>query len=251
MKLSVIIPCKNEAGTVEQLLDSIAAQSTLPYEVIVIDSHSQDETAAVAASYKASLPIRVIRAKQKGLAHARNEGAASAKGTMLLFIDADVILPPDFIRLFLSDIRARHLSIGGFSQRMASNRRIIRVGARVMNGYVKTMSHTPWPIFFSCFFATKEMHNRIHGFDTNAWIMEDYDYAYRAHKAGARFGIVRKTHFISSDRRFQNGLFSSVIKAIYAEIYRYAHGLRVSKQLFTYTMGGQPKKKQDTQHNVS
>lgn len=245
MKLSVIIPCKNEAGTVEKLLDSIAAQSTLPYEVVVIDSHSEDETAAIARSYETSLPIRVIRAKQKGLAHARNEGAATAKGTMLLFVDADVILPSDFIRLLLDEAQSRHISIGGFSQRMASDRRVVRVGARMMNGYVKIMARTPWPIFFSCFFATKEVHDQIHGFDTSAWIMEDYDYAYRARNKGAKFGILRGPHFISSDRRFQEGLFSSVTKAIYAEIYRYAHGLRVSKQLFTYTMGGQPKEKQD------
>jgi glycosyltransferase involved in cell wall biosynthesis len=45
MKLSVIIPCKNEVGIVDKLLSSLANQIRLADEIIVVDSHSSDGTA--------------------------------------------------------------------------------------------------------------------------------------------------------------------------------------------------------------
>ncbi len=242
MKLSVIIPCKNEVGTVEKLLDSLVAQTLPVDEVIVIDSHSTDETASVVRGYADRLPIKVIPAKEKGVTHARNEGAEAATGDVLFFMDADVQLQPDLIKKTRQAIVRRGLEVGGFSQRMDAASTELRAGSRVMNGYVNMMSLTPWPIFFSCFFVTKELHELIHGFDPSLWIMEDYDYAYRARKEGAKFGIVRGTYFISSARRFEEGEGHSIFRAIYAEAYRYTHGMKITKPLFDYSMGDYAKK---------
>lgn len=238
MKLSVIVPCKNEVGVVEHLLDSLIMQEVQPAEIIIVDSHSNDATADVAKSYRDRLPIIIINAKQKGVVAAKNEGAAHASGDLLLFIDADVHLPRNFIRRLIAQVADRSLRAGGFSQRMHSKKLGIRLGARFMNGYVRLMSITPWPIAFSCFFATKDIHKKIDGFDESMWIMEDYDYVYRARKNGASFGLIRGTHFNASDRRFSHNAPIDIFKAIYAEIYRYTHGMRITKPLFSYKMGG-------------
>lgn len=238
MKLSVIIPCKNEAGTIEHLLNSLLEQSRPADEIIIVNSHSTDATVASVESFQKALPIRIVTANKKGVTHARNEGAAVATGELFMFIDADVALPPHCIETMLHAIKKRHLTVGGFSQRMRANAWGLRLGSRFMNGYVRLMSLTPWPIFFSCFFATKELHQKINGFDPELWIMEDYDYAYRARKNGAKFGIVRGTFFSASPRRFEEGEGHSIGRAIYAEAYRYTHGLRITKPLFTYEMGG-------------
>lgn len=243
MKLSVVIPCKNEAGTLEHLLDSLAAQSTPVDEVIVVDSHSTDATVDVAKSYQKKLPLRVITATQRGVTPARNQGAAAAKGELLLFIDADVELPQDLITKLQASIKKRHITVGGFSQHMKASSFGLRFGSYFMNGYVRTMSLTPWPIFFSCFFITKALHEQIGGFDPSLWIMEDYDYAYRARKTGAKFGIINGTYFFASSRRFEEGEGHSIMRAIYAEVYRYTHGMRVIKPLYNYDMGGDRDKK--------
>lgn len=236
MKLSVIIPCKNEETTIRDLLDSLAQQSRPADEIIIIDSHSTDDTVRSAKQYQKTLPLRIVTAKKKGVAHARNEGAEAATGELFMFIDADVILPPSCLEIMVKDISRRKLSVGGFSQRMRTESRGLSFSSRLMNGYVRTMSLTPWPIFFSCFFATKKVHQAIGGFDTTIWIMEDYDYAYRARRAGAKFGLIRHTFFSASPRRFDEG--HSIGRAVYAEIYRYTHGLRITKPLFSYEMGG-------------
>jgi glycosyltransferase involved in cell wall biosynthesis len=247
MRLSVIIPCKNEVGVVEHLLDSLKAQTTPPDEIIVVDSHSDDATSAVAAAYSNSLPIKVIKAKGYGIAHARNEGVLAASGDLFLFIDADVRLPSNFIAQAFRQVAGRSLEVGGFRQRMPSTNWGIRAGSHVMNGYVRLMSLTPWPIAFSCFFATRKIHEAIGGFDPEVWIMEDYDYVYRARQTKAKFGIVRGTFFHASDRRFQSAAALSISQAIYAELYRYTHGMRITKPLYDYTMGGKPAKKKARQ----
>jgi glycosyltransferase involved in cell wall biosynthesis len=245
MKLSVIIPCKNEVGTLETLLDSLASQTSPVDEVIVVDSHSTDGTAEVAKRYIGKLPLQVITAKEKGATAARNEGAERASGELLLFIDADVRLPDDLIEKTHKQIEKRNLKVGGYAQHMDTTSRGLRTGSRLMNGYVRTMSFTPWPIFFSCFFVTKQLHEKINGFDPELWIMEDYDYAYRARKSGAKFGLIKGTYFIASARRFEEGESHSILRAIYAEAYRYTHGMRLTKPLYTYDMGGQQKKKKN------
>lgn len=243
MNISVIIPCKNEAGTVENLLDDLVRQTTPVNEVVVVDSHSSDNTAAVARGYSEQLPIKVIAAMERGVSHARNEGAAAAAGDMLIFLDADAQLPANFIAVFRQQIAKRGLEAGGFSQRMAGNNLGLKVGARLMGAYQKIMSFTAAPIAFSCFFATKAVHEAINGLDPQVWIMEDYDYAYRAKKSGAKFGIIRGTYFIASPRRFEQKAGLSIGRALYAEIYRYTHGMRITKPLFTYDMGGEQKSK--------
>lgn len=238
MRVSVIIPCKNEAGVVEQLLDSLTLQTTQPYEVIVVDSHSTDTTVKSVKQYKNKLPLIIHKARTEGVAAARNEGAAHASGDLLFFIDADASLPPGCVAQLTAQVAKRGLEVGGFSQRMATNRLGLRLGARIMNGYVRLMALTPWPIFFSCYFATKKIHHAIHGFDEEAWILEDYDYAYRAARHGAYFGIIHGTFFYASARRFKADSGRDIWRAVYAEFYRYTHGMKaIKKPLYTYQMG--------------
>lgn len=107
-----------------------------------------------------------------------------------------------------------------------------------MNLYLKAMQYTPWPIAFSCMFSEKNVFKAVNGFDTELYIMEDYDYALRAKRKKYKFGIIDSTHFLASDRRFDTPEKGLVWRGIYGEIYRYTHGLRVTKKIYDYKMGG-------------
>lgn len=109
-QLSVIIPCYNAAATLGAQLASIAAQVCgSPWEVLVADNGSSDDSRAIALSYAASIPgLRVVDASAKrGAAHARNTGAAAATGTFLLFCDADDEMAPGYLQA-MSDALDRH-----------------------------------------------------------------------------------------------------------------------------------------------
>lgn len=94
LTLSLIIPAYNEQRYLESCLDSIKNQTVKPSEVIVVDNGSKDKTAAIARKYKF---VRVITENKKGVVHARNTGFDSAKGQLIGRIDADTILPPDWV----------------------------------------------------------------------------------------------------------------------------------------------------------
>jgi glycosyltransferase involved in cell wall biosynthesis len=93
--VSVITPCYNGAPFLQRTLESVLAQTQLPFEVIVIDDGSTDASASIAEAF--GDPVRVLRQPNHGESVARNRGIAEARGTHLLFLDADDLLAPEAI----------------------------------------------------------------------------------------------------------------------------------------------------------
>lgn len=94
---SVIVPAYNAAATLGRCLAALRACRPAAGEIIVVDDASRDGTAEVARTF----PARFVQAeKNLGPGGARNRGAAMAAGSILVFIDADVLVEPDlFARL--------------------------------------------------------------------------------------------------------------------------------------------------------
>jgi len=89
MKISIIIPAYNAGATLRDALDSVQAQNHAPYEVIVVDDGSTDETADIALSYEKLLPLVLVQQVNGGLGAARNAGMDKATGDAWAFLDAD------------------------------------------------------------------------------------------------------------------------------------------------------------------
>lgn len=90
--VSVVLPCLNAEATLARALDALFVQD-LPggtFEVIVVDDGSTDATGGVARSARGPIAVRVVSQPNRGLAAARNAGAAAAGGAVLLFLDPDV-----------------------------------------------------------------------------------------------------------------------------------------------------------------
>ena len=86
MRISVIIPAFNRAGIISEALSSVRAQTSPPFETIVVDDASSDGTADIAQREGA----RVIRLKiNRGAAGARNEGIRVANGEAIALLDSD------------------------------------------------------------------------------------------------------------------------------------------------------------------
>jgi 4,4'-diaponeurosporenoate glycosyltransferase len=106
-QLAIIIPARNEETNLPTLLRSIAAQSVQPHEIIVVDDASTDRTAEVAQQFGArvisSLPLPD---GWRGKTWACHQGAQSATGEKLLFLDADTWFEPDGLRRVLVEFEA-------------------------------------------------------------------------------------------------------------------------------------------------
>ena len=89
--ISVIVPVYNDPADLRLCLEALQYAATPDCEIIVVDDGSTDETPAVASG----LGVHVVAlAKNSGPAAARNRGARSARGAILFFVDADVVIAP-------------------------------------------------------------------------------------------------------------------------------------------------------------
>jgi glycosyltransferase involved in cell wall biosynthesis len=95
MRLSVVIPVYNDAPSLARCLKALASGDRLADEIIVVDDHSTDGSADVAARHGAQ--VLTGAGGPDGPAAARNRGAAAASGDILVFVDADVALHPDVL----------------------------------------------------------------------------------------------------------------------------------------------------------
>ena len=87
--VSVIVPVYNGARFLGEALHSICSQDYEPYEIILVDDGSTDETAVIARSYPS---VRYMRQANQGVAVARNVGMTAARGAFLAFQDHDDLM---------------------------------------------------------------------------------------------------------------------------------------------------------------
>ncbi len=88
--ISVITPCYNGAGYIESAILSVLNQPYVGIEHIIIDDGSTDDTQKVCEKYAGK--VRYIKTENLGAGHARNIGMEQARGTWILFLDADDLM---------------------------------------------------------------------------------------------------------------------------------------------------------------
>lgn len=108
--VSVIIPTRNRSALLREAIESVlrVERQRFDLEVIVVDDASDDDTAAVAASY----PVVYLRTEGVGPSRARNAGLRVARGEFLAFLDDDDVWLPDNVGTQLALLDA-HPEYGG------------------------------------------------------------------------------------------------------------------------------------------
>lgn len=101
--ISIIIPAYQAERDIGDCLESIFRQTFRDFEIIVVNDGSTDGTRNVLARYADQ--ISVINQDNKGRNPARNRGVHRARGTFLLFCDADIIMEPTFLEKLVRALR--------------------------------------------------------------------------------------------------------------------------------------------------
>lgn len=100
--VSIIVPTYNEEDDIEITLDALIKLRYINKEIIVVDDCSEDNTASIVGKYENDTSIVLIKQKiNRGVSVARNVGIQKAIGEIIIILNADVILPPDFINRIL------------------------------------------------------------------------------------------------------------------------------------------------------
>ncbi len=211
--VSVIIPTLNEAAYLPHLLDVLAAQTRPADEIIVADAGSTDGTPELAQAHGA----RVVGGGIPAVG--RNAGAKVAKGELLLFLDADVVPPPDFLERAVTEFAQKGYYVATVMVTPWDGNRIEQVVHEAANLYFLLMqSWLPYAPGY-CILVRREIHEKINGFDETLTISEDLDYVRRAARHG-RFGILTITCIPVSMRRIRReGLIRLGMKYLWGDIH--------------------------------
>jgi glycosyltransferase involved in cell wall biosynthesis len=208
--LSVIVPAHNEEKLIRETLRALqaAAQSAgVRYEIIVVDDGSTDRTAVIAAAQGA----RIVGADVRHIGAARNAGARAARGDMLVFVDADTLVPPTVLRAAIAQLQGGAVGGGASAVFDAATPRwaAVTIGATAW-----FMRQVRWAA--GCFlFVRRDAFERVGGFDERYFASEEIHLS-RALKRLGRFVILREP-VVTSGRK--------------AEAYSPAHALWLGLQL--------------------
>jgi uncharacterized protein len=189
-RVSVIIPAINEAKHMSRTLQ--AAKQSSPHEIIVVDGGSTDATKQLAAQAQATvIPSPPGRARQQ------NAGAAIAAGSVLLFLHADTLLPPEWSRVVSMALRQPQVAAGAFRFRMDGD----FAGKWIVESTTNLRSR--WfqkPYGDQALFLKRSLFEELGGF-ADLPIMEDYEFVKRLRRHGRI--ITAAEEALTSGRRWQ------------------------------------------------
>jgi GT2 family glycosyltransferase len=199
LDVAVIIPTLNERFYLPRLLDSIARQrGAAPREIVIADGGSTDGTAELAATSGA----HVVEGGAPGVG--RNRGVRASTASLLLFLDADTVLPPEFLLWTMAEIRARSLDAATTDLCCYDSRdrrdHLIWYGNNLVQRALQRSRH---PVASgACLLVRRETFERVGGFDETVRYAEDVDFVQRVSRSGARFRVLRSSTIWVSSRRF-------------------------------------------------
>ncbi len=189
MDVSIIIPALDEATSLPATLDSLGNQQPAPVEIMVVDGGSTDATREIARDRGA----RVIESPP-GRGRQLHTGAGAARGSVLLFLHADTILPPGAL-FVMHGLLTDPGTVGGRFRLSFPHRHPVL-------DMIAFLSRLPWTWTSygdSAFFVRREIYHRIGGFE-DVPLLEDVRF-YRALKKRGRVHVI-PAPVVTSCRRF-------------------------------------------------
>jgi succinoglycan biosynthesis protein ExoA len=140
-RVSVLLPCRNEARHIAECLESILSQETPEggFELLVIDGNSDDETLRILHDFAAKdARVRVLSNPQKFVSHALNLGIRAARGEIIVRMDAHSIYAPDYLRMCVDALeRTNATNVGGPARTMAKT---------YIEGVIAAAYHSPFAV---------------------------------------------------------------------------------------------------------
>ena len=190
-RLSVIVPTLNEAAVIRRTLEQLRRASGV--EIVVADGGSRDATRDIAAATGAD--VLVVAG---GRAAQLNAGAAASRGSILLFLHADTIVPDDYAALIRRALEDPAVAAGAFSFRTDGSGAALRLvawGANLRSSLFR------WPYGDQGLFMERRVFDELGGFAPLP-IMEDFELVSRLRRRGTV--VTLDAAAVTSARRWEH-----------------------------------------------
>jgi len=238
---SVVIPTLNEEHVVPKLLRCLTHQLDKDFEVIIVDGTSRDKTISIAKTFEEFLPLTIVVSDRHNISADRNLGARHAFGQYLVFLDADVTIPTNFlseIHHHLTETKppCRFLTAWMKPDSRRNSDRLIATFANISMDIAKD---TPQPLVAGWTIVLKKtVFDKVNGFDEKVKLAEDHDLARRLYQTGVHLQVLKNPKVTVSFRRFRReGTFNLVKKYAFATAKIFFEG-PITEKIFDYPMGG-------------
>lgn len=227
--LAVVIPTLNEEHFIGYLLDSIAHQSVLPKEIVVVDAYSRDKTISEIRKRIKVLPqLQVFRIPRYTISRQRNLGVSKTSAPHLLFLDADSELRgKDVLKRYFQAILKKKPDLAMATNKPSTEHWKDEVYFRAMDLLLK-ISKPIWPMA-TCMnmYVKRKTFEKIGGFDESIAVGEDLEIVHRVVKRGGKFSIISDPKVHTSPRRFEReGRIRFLLKSARSFIRIVRHGYR-------------------------
>jgi len=229
-QVSIIIPTLNEEERIARLLASIKSQEFKDYEIIVADNNSYDATRAIAADYGCAITNGGLPAKGK------NSGARVARGNLLLFLDADAVLPEGFLVKTLKEFNKKKLNVASFRIIPIEEKALYHFALDAFYNFPILVLEKILPHGAMAILIERKLFEQLAGFDEDIKLAEDHDLIRRAAKI-SRYGIIKSVVAYVSIRRFKkDGWVRVYLKYFFCELHMIFLG-PVKTDIFKYKFG--------------
>jgi glycosyltransferase involved in cell wall biosynthesis len=202
LKFSVIIPAYNEEKYLPETLEHIGqALSAIfcPSEIIVVDNNSTDSTRRVAESFGA----KVFPESERNIARVRNTGAKNSTGNILIFVDADTLVPDTLFQRIAGVLEDDNCFGGAVAVKYSNLQR------KWMEIYL--LGWKFWGMVFNvkqgaAQFCRKPVFEKLRGYDESIFVGEDVEFYWRltkfAEQHDGHLYFVEEPKVTTSARRF-------------------------------------------------
>ncbi|MEK6984278.1 MAG: glycosyltransferase [Nanoarchaeota archaeon] len=227
--ISIVIPAYNEEEYLPKLLGCIKKQTYEDYEIIVADANSTDKTRQISKKFG----CKIVRGGMPAVG--RNNGAKTAKGDILLFLDADVQFESNFLKNAVGELKKRKLDVAGCYIRPLSSNIVDNVFIWIFNLWISATQFFYPNASGSGIFCKKWLHKKVKGFDETIRLSEDMDYVRRCGKYG-KFRLIKSARSYIAMRRFEReGRLIVGLKLILSAFYRLFFG-EIRSDVFKYNL---------------
>ncbi len=235
MKLSIIIPTYNEEDYLPTLLESIKSQKFKDYEIIVADANSCDDTVRIAKDFGCN----IVEGGMPGVG--RNKGANAAQGEILLFLDSDLELTPNYLEELISEFEYEKLDIGITQINPLSEKRRDKILHDLANWFMIAFEKIK-PHGAGCYgiVSKKELHEKYSGFNEDLTFGEDTDYIERIAKEHT-FKVLRNPVINVSTRRLEEEGLGKLARQYGKSTFNDLRGIRTNAEDLEYGFDHCPK----------
>lgn len=239
-RFSVIVPVYNRVDEINDLLESLSAQTCRDFEVIIVEDGSTEPCGDLVRSFAGKVDVRYFYKPNEGRSIARNYGIDRSSGDYLVFFDSDCVIPRDYFAILSAELDRQPLDcFGGPDAAHESFTPVQKAISFAMTSFLTTGGIRGGKVQMEKFVPrsfnmgySRKVYDTVGGF--REMFSEDIDMSTRIRQAGFSIGLIHPAHVFRKRRvdfaRFWRqvyvfGMSRITLKLLYPDSLKLVHTL--------------------------